>query len=72
MPSLHSCSESRTAPYSVSYFIAQNNHLQFDWLNFDNSKQFFDCLSVFDVLKHVSYHRENFCKHWLKLLRRRS
>ena len=24
-----------------------NNHLQFDWLIFDNSKQFFDCLSVF-------------------------
>ena len=23
------------------------NHLQFDWLIFDNSKQFFDCLSVF-------------------------
>ena len=29
------------------YFTAKNNHLQFDWLIFDNSKQFFDCLSVF-------------------------
>ena len=26
-------------PYSVLYFTAKNNHLQFDWLIFDNSKQ---------------------------------
>ena len=24
----------------------KNNHLQFDWPSFDNSKQFFDCSSV--------------------------
>ena len=47
MVSLCSCSESRIPPYGVSYFTAKNNHLQFDWLIFDNSKQFFDCLSVF-------------------------
>ena len=47
MVSLRSCSESRIPPYGVPYFTAKNNHLQFDWLIFDNSKQFFDCLSVF-------------------------
>ena len=47
MVSMRSCSESRIPPYGVPYFTAKNNHLQFDWLIFDNSKQFFDCLSVF-------------------------
>ena len=47
MVSLRSCSESRIPPYGVPYFIAKNSHLEFDWLIFDNSKQFFDCLSVF-------------------------
>ena len=48
MVSLCSCSESQIPPYGVPYFTAKkNNHLQFDWLIFDNSKQFFDCLSVF-------------------------
>ena len=47
MVSLRSCSESRIPPYGAPYFTAKNNHLQFDWLIFYNSKQFFDCLSVF-------------------------
>ena len=47
MVSVRSCSESRIPPYGAPYFTAKSNHLQFDWLIFDNSKQFFDCLSVF-------------------------
>ena len=49
MVSLRSCSEFRIPPYGAPYFTAKNNHLQFDWLIFDNSKQSFDCLSDFDV-----------------------
>ena len=47
MVSLLSYSESWIPPYGVPYFTAKNSHLEFDWLIFDNSKQFFDCLSVF-------------------------
>ena len=59
MVSLRSCSESRIPPYGVPYFTAKNNHLQFDWLIFDNSKQFFYCLSVFLCIKTcvVSYEK---------------
>ena len=31
------CSVFRISPYGVPYFMAKNNHLQFDWLIFDNS-----------------------------------
>ena len=66
---LCSCSESRIPSYLVPYFTARNNHLQFDWLIFGNSKQFFDCLSVFWCIKPctgtVWCHTKNFCKHQL-------
>ena len=47
MVSLRSCSESQILPHGAPYFTAENNHLHIDSLIFDNSKQLFDCLSVF-------------------------
>ena len=64
MVSLRNCSE--------SFFTAKNNHLQFEWLIFDNSKQFFDRLSVFWCLKTHMVSFQNFCQHWSKLLHLRS